>query len=200
MTGKTHSDETKQKMSDNGIKGKFAFTHKETGKVIYEDESFSDTDYVKGNPTYSETASKRFKGDSHWTNIITGESFRAKECPGENWIKKRSNFSNPFEGKALLVDIKTGNKELIAPEDVTPQYCIHNKILLVSSTHIISTKEAICNIINVEQNSKNANNAFNYIKGKKVPVKFKTEANLTLLNRFKIVKASELNYQGQIIL
>lgn len=199
MSGKTHSTETKSKISENGIKGLSAFTHKENGNVVYREVSFNDIDYIKGDIGLSEVAKERFTGSVHWTNTLTGESLRAKECPGKDWIKKRSNFTNPFEGNALLLDIRTGEKVLIDKDKITPQYCIYNKLLLVSDKLIISTKECICEIIGVESTQPNVGNAFNYLKGKKTSNKFLKEALLTELDKFKIIKASELIYNNQEI-
>lgn len=198
--GKIHSEETKKKISDNGIKGKTAFTHKETGTLLYEDESFSNPNYTKGNPISSKTAIEKFKDASHWTNTITGECVRSKKCPGDDWVKKRSNFENPFKGNAILIDIKTGEKGLYPQDNISPQHCTYNKIVLVSSTHIYSTKEEICEIINVEKSAKNVINVVDYIRGKKVTAKFKSEANLTELSKFKAIRVADLRYDGQIII
>ncbi len=46
-------------------KGKVAFTHRDTGKVIYRDASFSDKDYILG--------TKRPWATEHWYNSETGE-------------------------------------------------------------------------------------------------------------------------------
>lgn len=129
-TGRVHKESTKQLMSDNGIKGKTAFTHRVTLDVIYEDESFIHPDYTKGNLVQSSVASERFKGDSHWTHTVTGESLRAKECPGPGWIKKRSNFENPFATQITVFDIRTGEKSFIQKTDRELHHVVHNAVIV----------------------------------------------------------------------
>lgn len=129
-TGRIHKESTKQLMSDNGIKGKTAFTHRVTLDVIFEDESFSHPDYTKGNLVQSSVASERFKGDSHWTHTATGESVRAKECPGPGWIKKRSNFENPFATQITVFDIRTGEKSFIQKTDRELHHVVHNAVIV----------------------------------------------------------------------
>lgn len=112
--GRTHTAETKLKMSENGLKNRKAYTHCETGEMIYKcDNDTLSPEWIVGNTQQSKAAKERFKGDSHWTNAKTGESLRAKECPGENWIKKRSNFDNFFAGKTNCLDLRTGEQTFI---------------------------------------------------------------------------------------
>lgn len=128
--GTSHTAETKQKMSENGIKGKTCFTNTKTGQTEYHDAGFDHPDFIVGNTVQSEIASNRFKGDSHWTNTVTGESTRAKTSPGPDWIKKRSNFKNAFEGMSPMYDIRTGEKINVKTGEKTMYQWCHNKLLI----------------------------------------------------------------------
>lgn len=72
MVGKTHSDETKKLMSQNGIKGRIAFTNIHTNKLTYIKENvleyMVDDDYILGLPEeMCEVLSNRVK-DKQWYN------------------------------------------------------------------------------------------------------------------------------------
>ena len=151
MTGRKHSTKTKAKMSENGIAGKVAFHHKVTQQVVFEDPSFSSDDYTKGwNQSLSTMVKERFKDSKHWTNIKTGQSFRSIESPGEDWIQKRSNFKNAFQGKSMLIDIRTGDKVLIDIESKTKFHQVHTKTLIETESKIFTSPSKFMKYLGVE--------------------------------------------------
>lgn len=133
--GRVHSAETKRKMSENGNKGNNAYTHIISGEVRYEDAQ-PGKDWVIGNLKQSEIAIDRFANSFHWTNVITGESLRAKESPGENWIRKRQNFINAYSGKTSGIDLLTGEKILVETESKQIYQVVHNKQVYICD-HVV---------------------------------------------------------------
>lgn len=195
MTGKTHSQETKQKMSNNGIKDKVVFHNIKTLELRYEPEDFSHPEWIKGNPIQSVVAKERFKGMLHWTNTITGESTRAQTCPGKDWVQKRT-FNNAFDGKAVLLDLRTGKKGLYAEGEIKPWTVVHNKVIIVSDDKVYTNRNKLAEDIGLKPTDANGNSVVNYLLGKSVPKSF-LKNDLIELDRFKIIKASEFNYSGQ---
>ena len=196
MTGKTHSQETKQKMSNNGIKDKVAFYNIKTLDIRYEPEDFSHPEWVKGNPIQSVIAKERFTGMLHWTNTITGESTRAQSCPGKDWIQKRSDFNNAFDGKAVLLDLRTGEKGLYSKAEIEPWTVVYNKVVIASDDKVYTDRNKLAEDIGLNPTDANGNSVVRYLLGKPVPKSF-LKNDLIELDRFKIVKASEFNYSGQ---
>ena len=135
-TGKTHSTETKQKMSDNGTKGKTCFHHIETLETRFEDESFSHPMWKLGNPNQASLAKDRFTNLLHWTNTVTNETTRSETCPGDNWVQKRTGFKNAFEGKTMVFDVRTGEKLLVDKSNLKFYHRTYNRILVETDTKI----------------------------------------------------------------
>lgn len=107
--GYTHSEETKSKMSDNGIKGKVAYHCKITNDVIYlNPEDTPATGYIKGLPeTTKKSRSDTVRGKKWWTNIETGEYQRLPhgETPsGPGWVRGRKGLKRDESGRIIKFD------------------------------------------------------------------------------------------------
>ena len=139
--------------------------HEET-LVPFEDESFSDPMWKQGNPVQSVLAQERFKNQLHWTNKVTGETARSETCPGENWIQKRSNFKNAFEGKSMMFDIRTGEKVLVDKSELQTYHCIWNKVIIETESLLIVD---VCKHIHDLGLSIGRAEFINYLKGNSIP-------------------------------
>ncbi|UQS93669.1 homing endonuclease [Acinetobacter phage AC4] len=191
MTGTHHSEETKQKMSENGIKGKVCYYNIKTLETRYEDESFAHPEWLQGNPVQAALAHERFKGMLHWTNTVTGESTRSTTCPGENWVQKRTNFKNAFEGKAMMFDIRTGEKVLIDKDDIKNYHKVWNSVLVESDTQIFSSIELFIKSIGVDVKKFEF---CQYMKGKAIPKKYSEQLDKIDLSAYKVTNAKSLKY------
>ncbi|AWY10344.1 mobile endonuclease [Acinetobacter phage AM101] len=191
MTGTHHSEETKQKMSENGIKGKVCYYNIKTLETRYEDESFAHPEWLRGNPVQAALAHERFKDMLHWTNTVTGESTRSTTCPGENWIQKRTNFKNAFEGKAMMFDIRTGEKVLIDKDDIKNYHKVWNSVLVESDTQIFSSIELFIKSIGVDVKKFEF---CQYMKGKAIPKKYSEQLDKIDLSAYKVTNAKSLKY------
>ena len=82
-TGTKHSNKTRQKMSENGIKGHNVYHHPDTLEVRYfkDDDKIPDG-FIKGqHEKFREEASEKFIGDAFYHDPKTGEQIRIK--PGD---------------------------------------------------------------------------------------------------------------------
>lgn len=91
--GKKHSIETKTKMSNNGIKGKVAYSNEE-GDVIFTDNINIPEGFVRGNIISKNTCTFNVS-KLHYHNPITNKNIRLKEgdIPPEGFIKGRGFFN-----------------------------------------------------------------------------------------------------------
>lgn len=192
MSGTNHSEETEQKMSENGIKGKVCFHHIKTLETRYEDESFSEPMWKQGNPIQSVLAKERFTNQLHWTNIVTGEGTRAKVSPGPDWIQKRANFKNAFSGKSMMVDIRTGEKVLIDKSDLEIHHCVHNKVIIETPTSIIV--DIVKHINDLGLNVGRAEFISYIMKRNSVPKKYLLTLSKNNLSGYKITNPKSLTY------
>lgn len=113
--GYTHSSETKEKMSINGILNKKAYTHKETGIVSYHDNTPLDNDYMLGNLTHK-GESKEYLIDTVWVSK-DGKSYRKnKEDVCDDEVTGRlfncNGFSN-INSKIKVFDLTDWKYKLV---------------------------------------------------------------------------------------
>jgi hypothetical protein len=94
-TGKKHSIRTRQKMSENGIKGHRAYHNPNTLEVRY----FKDSDkipdgFIKGHhEKFRKNASEKFIGDAFYHDPKTGEQIRVKlgDTIPDSYVKGRND-------------------------------------------------------------------------------------------------------------
>jgi hypothetical protein len=117
QVGRIHSEKTKKKMSENGIKDTTAY-HNGVDWVYLKNDQPIPEGHTKGLPdSFANNAKERFTNAEHFHNPITNESIRVKA--GSHipigFVKGRSaNFTNPFSGNMLIKNYIT-NGTTLAP-------------------------------------------------------------------------------------
>jgi len=126
-TGTLHREDTKLKISKNGIVNKNAYN--DGDKVIYlSDNENIPAGFILGQlEIYSEMCSERMSGLNYYYNPLTKEHRRFIDGKQpENWIKGKTNFGtlgNPRNGKKICKNFITKKTNLIPAEDNYPLYC-----------------------------------------------------------------------------
>lgn len=104
--GYAHSEETKEKMSQNGIRGRRAYHDPKTKKWLYvKDESDIPEGHIPGMPVhFGERMSNQVRGLRWWSNMSTGETIRIPEDKipdGSDWVRGRKNMKRDSRGRII---------------------------------------------------------------------------------------------------
>jgi hypothetical protein len=126
-TGSKHTDETKERMSDNGIKDRRLYNDGVSTIYLYSDDDIP-TGFIKGAlPEYKNTASKRFSGKTYYYNASLNKHIRVSEGDPvpEGYIHGRHFDVNPTIYAAKLkqvTDLIERRNARVLPEDLKPHH------------------------------------------------------------------------------
>lgn len=196
--GRKHSEETINKIINNSIKGKVAFVHKETNKIIYRDESFENPEYTKGGYR-NQWSVDNFTDSKYWYNSETEECIRSKESPGTQWINKRVGFNNYFTNNVRVICLKTGEIRYIEKGTNKPTEIAPNKKAFVDSKNrILYVHESIPEL--KDYSNIKPDSVGRYINGKYHQISnIRKELfdSLQLGNKYQYLKVSDIDYSRQ---
>jgi hypothetical protein len=124
QVGRIHTDKTKQKMSDNGIKDCiqiYNISKPDKTRFIPNTEDIPQG-FDIGNPSHSSIAVERFTGAHHFYNPTTKESkrFKVTENIPDGFIQTRDGYDNPWKGVVIYKNWVTNQTETHPKLDELP--------------------------------------------------------------------------------
>lgn len=152
-TGTKHTDDTKKKMSTNGIVGKNAYNNGIDLIYLNENEEIPKGFYLGQLEEHGIKCSKRMKELNYYYDPITKEHKRFYEGnQPTSWIKGKLNFGitgNPRNGKKVSYNFVTKETDLILIEDNYPLYCgnYRTNVAYLYKNYVTFNKGAISKLI-----------------------------------------------------